>query len=1503
MDKRLHHSLFNAALGFALLAPCTTQAQVRQQPGPERSLLHIPRAEAKASPADLHRMEAELRARMPQLFRARILPPQGAQLKEIDRPRNLAGQQGQPHAAAGWLRAQTVPMGRELWANVLQSAAWEAENPAYGIYTFGTATTMEPQAKYTSPYIFGNAGGTLTSERLDVVVYNAAYGSMVHYTFDPASGSFEGGSYLNDYSLWSTETAVAKDGTVYGDFYSADARQFELGVVDYASDKRTTIGQLYHYYVALGVTADNVLYGVATDGNLYRIDATTALETLIGSTGIQVTMNDGTWNVQSGEIDQATGIFYWAATDATGHSALYTVDLQTGAASKVGDMAGGEQMALLYIPVDPVSAEAPAMASDLNISFSGASLSGTMSFTAPTTAYMGGALQGTLNYAAEVDGQSVETGSVSPGQRVDVPVTTTRGNHQFAVTLSNAAGNSPRAYMTRFTGDDTPRAPRSVKAKLDAMTGLVALSWDAVTEGENGGYVANITYDITRLPDYKSIATGTAATLLSDQLPDGALTGYTYAVTAVSGQQRSQAAVSNGVTYGDVPEPPYSEGFDTEASLSTFTIIDVNGDGATWKYCANDAEGQGAVQIEYANDDHDDWLITPPLKLKAGTLYNFSYRVATKGASYPEVMEVKYGSAATPEDMTGTLVEQETYANQGYTTVKKEFTPAEDGVYYFGFHALSDANYCWLLSLDDISVTGNSQKSPDTPTAVSATADPEGRLIATVSFTTPSTAIDGSTLQGTLSATIRRDGEVVGTMDNLQPGKPYSYSDDEAKNGFNAYTISTSNADGDGRESEAVKVYVGMDVPAEVKGIKASQTDHSITLSWDPVTTGDNGGYVDPEDMEYNVYFIEETSTGLNLPLVAQTTETHATIDYATNEGNQEMINYALSATNSLDEGPRVMSPGIIVGKPYDLPFEEHFRGGALDNSMWWISRSGVSEFRLMQGLSSDGDGGCAGYISSSGQDEGTLGSGKIALQGATNPTLVFSYMPTVENCGGHTTVYIHRPDDTSEQLCQLNYAAEKGQWQTQSVQIPAEYAALPYIRLTFITSATAGATIYFDDIYVRNAAAQDLRATISAPAKARRGENIGTTIEISNMGSEPVEEYGVVLYANNEPYETFVSFDPLAPYAKRTFHWNYPTHVMSGSSVTLRAQAAFDGDENPADNDDEITVQLSPSTRTAPESVTAEYTGEGTLIEWKPVTETSETVTDDFESYAPWAMDDFGQWTSVYGEKGMAKGPFSRSYPHPNEGERFAYTVVSPQTWITDQILSDYPSLNPHSGGQYLAAFYGVENSQFVPADNWLISPSLPGEAQAISFWANNFTSEAVNYPEDFQVLYSTTGTATDDFTLLQTLKAEGGAWKEYSVQLPEGATYFAIRNTTEDTYMFMLDDITYRAGCGHVTGYNIYLDGQHLATVPATASSYTHINAPVGGTNTYGVSALYAGGESEATLVTIGSGIDDATVGLPEAFDAHTTDGRLVGRQLRSLQQLPKGVYIVGGRKLIVK
>lgn len=974
-------------------------------------------------------------------------------------------------------------------------------------------------------------------------------------------------------------------------------------------------------------------------------------------------------------------------------------------------------------------------------------------------------------------------------------------------------------------------------------------------------------------------------------------------------QQRLGAKSFRKDAPGNVAELPFREGFDNENALTSFTIIDANKDGNTWSYFLDNETGQSAVQMQYGDNSHDDWLITPPLALKANMVYNISYRVASKGISYPELLEVKYGNAATVDAMTNVLVEQHKITNTEYETIKQTFTPTADGVYYFGFHCTSDVDWFWQLILDDISVEGNSMKAPNEANLVSVTAANDGSLKATIDFVAPATAIDGSNLEAPLTIDIMRNGEKIGEMGDIEPNGSYKYVDNEAEQGINAYSVIAKNSLGEGKESKRIEVYVGVDTPIAPTNIQTSQTDDSITLTWDAVTTGSHGGYVKPADVLYNVYEIEETGTGVNLTLVKKVSETSISIPYKTNVGQQDMINYALSSENEVGEGPRVMSPNILVGEPYVLPFEEHFKNGRLDNSMWWVSETDKSTFQLMQGMSSDGDGGCTGYVSVADEDSATMGSGKISIKGAVSPTLVFSNRSSVPNGKGKVIVRIDAPGKETKQLCIVDYANidnSQQEWHTTSVKLDAEYTALPYITFTFTAQAPTGETVYFDNIYVRDVVEKDLRLSLNAPSKVRKGETITAKVDVRNMGSIERTNYTVRLYAGNDLIDSKVITDPLAPHAQNTVSLKCPTTVVDVSPLSLKAEViTADEDATPDDNVATVNVELLSSTKTAPTNVTATMQTDGkVVIEWQKIEETSEVVTDDFESYTPWATDDFGEWTSVYGEKGVARGPFSRSYPHPNEGKRFAFTLVEPASWLTDKVMEEYTCLRPHSGGCYLASFYSVENSQFIVADNWLISPSLPGKQQEVTFWANNFKSSTLNYPENIELLYSKAGTTIADFIPTSTkVIVDGGVWKQYSATLPEGATYFAIHNNTADTYMLMLDDITYTAGCGKVVAYNIYRGNKLIKRIDAdTPSKFTDTEASNNNAN-YAVSAVYAGGESEATKATPVTDVKSIEINSGKPFDLYTIDGRLVAKDIHSLKGIRKGIYVVNGKTIIKK
>lgn len=197
-----------------------------------------------------------------------------------------------------------------------------------------------------------------------------------------------GSTELEDITFIASETAThTATGITYGEFYNSDATGFVLGTVDYATMSRKDFGTSENTYVALGVTADNVLYGVADDGNLYRISTDDGTETLIGSTGVTVSDSNGGHYGQSGEIDQKTGTFYWVCKDASKNTALYTVDLTTGAATKVADFGGQETIYGLTVPAAQAADDAPASVSGLETLFDNGSTTGYVGFTMPTETF------------------------------------------------------------------------------------------------------------------------------------------------------------------------------------------------------------------------------------------------------------------------------------------------------------------------------------------------------------------------------------------------------------------------------------------------------------------------------------------------------------------------------------------------------------------------------------------------------------------------------------------------------------------------------------------------------------------------------------------------------------------------------------------------------------------------------------------------------------------------------------------------------------------------------------------------------------------------------------------------------------------------------------------------------------------------------------------------------------------------------------------------------------
>ena len=156
---------------------------------------------------------------------------------------------------------------------------------------------------------------------------------------------------------------------------------------------------------------------------------------------------------------------------------------------------------------------------------------------------------------------------------------------------------------------------------------------------------------------------------------------------------------------------PYTQDFEsaTVPNLPSCTSQVNAGTGNLWTVENNPGYGFTTKALRYrwnTTNAANVWFFTQGVNLTAGQQYKISYNYGNAGASFPEKLKVAYGTSNTPAAMVTTLAD---YTNINQATIQNDlivFTPATDGVYYFGFQAYSAANQFYLI-VDNIVVDVN----------------------------------------------------------------------------------------------------------------------------------------------------------------------------------------------------------------------------------------------------------------------------------------------------------------------------------------------------------------------------------------------------------------------------------------------------------------------------------------------------------------------------------------------------------------------------------------------------------------------------------------------------------------------------------------------------------------------------------------------------------------------------------------------------------------------------
>lgn len=1302
--------------------------------------------------------------------------------------------------------------------------------------------------------------------------------------------------------LWSSSCARdlaynPVDGKVWGQFYQEDMQNLWWGWIDTATGSTTRLNTLGVEIMALACTQTGDMYAIIHNGKLIKIDAEAGTYETIGNTGLMPRY------LQSAAIDPVSGRFYWAAYLEDNTSGLYEVDLTTAQATLITPFPDNAEINALFIMPPLAENDAPGAIESIQTIFENGSLSGRVKVTTPENTYGGEPINDFIDTYLEVTGPNGYTAQKDDNDwaGAEIPFFLNLpepGLYTFKAYCANEAGNGPAKTVKAWIGAGVPAAVTGIQTTQDNRN--VTISWEAPTELMNGGYLdpSKLTYDVVRLPDGKEVATGISATSVTDELPEGSFSAFQYSITAINDGQRSEPAISGTVGFGNAFDVPYAVDIDNKDARDLFTIIDANGDGNT--FTANFSDDYILRQQGLPSDD---WIVSPPVNIKTGKQYKVSFLTYINNALFsPEMVELACGSQPAVESMTTVFAQPDPIQGfREYVTVEGLFTPTEDGVYYFGMHDFTGASNSYIEVMGFSIEEGPSLTAPLAVTDLKAIAASNGVLNATLSFTAPVKDYSGNDLTTLDRIEIRRGQTVIGTIENPAPGSEQTYTDLNAQQGDNTYTVVPFGAAGEKGDHAETTVYVGVDKPSVPSNVKLTREGNNLILTWNVPTEGANGGYINPDELVYSIY-----SSLHQAIIVENVTGTMWGADITSLlEEAQTPIYFGVYAVNAAGGSTGVQSNTLVIGKPYEVPFYESFNYGFLQNEMWIVDdATGECGWEPVSGL---GGNDTAGYsaFSAAGTGDQRLTSGIINLTDVTEPYLEFLAKGTPAM--GHLDIEITTDYTNFQTIKTVEFDDEE--WHCLELPL-AEYAGQPGIQVSF-HGYGIGDTYYdifecgIDEIRVEQKYEHNLRASAFEISKNRvevGEEPVQFTFEVSNRGKNVAEAGAWNLRVMQDGKErTIIPGVDVQPGETAVLNYEFVPTFDDPDNTEFYSNVAFDADLYADDNSTAaLKIQVDKPEWPSVSELNGTFNSASNTAELSWVAPDfsgtpAGTVEESFDSYQSFDIEKAGDWKLYDGDG---------SYTYTITGFGWSHTYM-PQAWIvwTPSEVSNYIDDEPLSavwwprtGDKCMACFAadcGLNN-------DWLISPELSGDPQEISFWGRSTIDEYGL--ERFEVWYSTTDDDVnsfqrlgDDFTAVQS------NWTEYHFQLPAGARYFAIRCVSPDRFCLLIDDVTFERAARPLPvqflGYNIYRNGTRLNEAPVTDS---HYSTPALEASDFYVKVAYDKGESAASnSVTLGgnSGIDGITV----SDKASGTIYDMLGRKV--LNPVPGTIYVRDGEKFVYR
>ena len=571
--------------------------------------------------------------------------------------------------------------------------------------------------------------------------------------------------------------------------------------------------------LTLGFTPDGNMFCVGADGYLYGMDKYSGDARPIDALAVTPTLY-----VQGMGYEPHSACFLWMAVTQQG-SAIYAINPYDASMTLVQELNSNEQAPTVFFPGNQAPDMAPAATTDLAFTFDGGSTSGNISFTVPTTTFNGSPLNGNVTMTVWLDGEEIASYvSVAPGSKQTFTQEVSNDNHYVYVLFENEGGFSPVNSLYTYAGYDTPLPVSNLM--LNVENGVSHLTWDAPATGVNGGYLENVTYNVVRMPGNVLVADHQSTCEFTETLP-AKMERYYYIVTPFNGDGKSgESMQSNGVLAGTAFEAPYFDDFSDASLRDLWTVNNANNDQSQWgtvyTWQFNDYSGcwgiyTGPYNMGEDQDGADDYLISPGINIEQGISYALIVNMRNTFANYKERVSLLVGTDPTDLSTFQVLDSNEAYDVSGTTTPwEVDFQMPESGTYYFAVrvYTLKEDNASGIFVYSMAVNKLGKNNAPAEVTDLTITPDEEGEMIADVTFTVPTTQLDGAPLTDALTANIYRDGsEETVAQFPVEAGNQASWTDNTVEGvGVHNYTVSISNEGGEGKRVSA-EAFIGVYTP------------------------------------------------------------------------------------------------------------------------------------------------------------------------------------------------------------------------------------------------------------------------------------------------------------------------------------------------------------------------------------------------------------------------------------------------------------------------------------------------------------------------------------------------------------------------------------------------------------------------------------------------------------------------------------------------------------------